>query len=72
LAEIARQVLANELSFHRSQENRITLLEGGPRILPTYPEDLSRSAEEQRNALRRRPNLVHMTLVEPDLYMLEE
>ncbi len=23
------------------------LLEGGPRVLPAYPEDLSRSAEEQ-------------------------
>ena len=27
------------------------LLEGGPRILPAYPEDLSRSAEEQLKRL---------------------
>ena len=30
---------------------RVTLLEAGPRILPTFPEDLSRSAEAQLRAL---------------------
>jgi NADH dehydrogenase len=47
LAEIARQVLANEFHSIDPKRTRIVLLEGGPRILPTYPEDLSRSAEEQ-------------------------
>jgi len=47
LAEIARQVLANEFHAIDPKSTRIILLEGGPRILPTYPEDLSRSAEEQ-------------------------
>jgi NADH dehydrogenase len=47
LAEIARQVLANEFHSIDPKLTRIILLEGGPRVLPTYPEDLSRSAEEQ-------------------------
>jgi len=47
LAEISRQVLANEFHTIDPKSTRILLLEGGPRVLPAYPEDLSRSAEEQ-------------------------
>jgi len=47
LAEIARQVLTNEFRTIDPKKTRIVLLEGGPRVLPAYPEDLSRSAEEQ-------------------------
>ena len=47
LAEIARKVLENEFRSIDPKRTRIVLLEGGPRILPTYSEDLSRSAEEQ-------------------------
>lgn len=47
LAEISRQVLANEFHAIDPKMTRLILLEGGPRVLPTYPEDLSRSAEEQ-------------------------
>lgn len=47
LAEISRQVLANEFRSIDPKRTGIFLLEGGPRILPAYPEDLSRSAEEQ-------------------------
>lgn len=47
LAEIARRVLADEFVSIDPKATRIILLEGGPRLLPTYPEDLSRSAEEQ-------------------------
>src|SRR5580693_5052488 len=47
LAEITRQVLAKEFKSIDPKSTRIILLEGGPRILPVYPEDLSRSAEEQ-------------------------
>jgi len=47
LAEISRRVLADEFRSIDPKSTRIVLLEGGPRILPTYPEDLSRSAEEQ-------------------------
>jgi NADH dehydrogenase len=51
LAEIARRALANEFSSIDPRKTRIVLLEGGPRILPAYPEDLSRSAEEQLRRL---------------------
>jgi NADH dehydrogenase len=47
LAEVSRQVLANEFRSIDPKRTRIVLLEGGPRVLPAYPEDLSRSAEEQ-------------------------
>jgi NADH dehydrogenase len=66
LAEISRQVLANEFHTIDPKTTRIILLEGGPRVLPAYPEDLSRSAEEQ---LRRLGVEVHtsamVTNVEP-------
>ena len=51
LAEIARRALANEFSSIDPRKTRIVLLEGGPRILPAYPEDLSSSAEEQLQGL---------------------
>ena len=51
LAEISRQVLANEFRSIDPKKTRIVLLEGGPRILPAYPSDLSRSAEEQLRQL---------------------
>jgi NADH dehydrogenase len=51
LAEIARRVLANEFRSIDPKRTRIVLLEGGARILPTYPEDLSRSAKEQLRRL---------------------
>jgi NADH:ubiquinone reductase (H+-translocating) len=51
LADIARRVLVNEFHSIDPKLTRILLLEGGPRILPTYPEDLSRSAEEQLRQL---------------------
>jgi NADH dehydrogenase len=47
LAEISRHVLAHEFHSIDPTRARIILLEGGPRVLPAYPEDLSRSAEEQ-------------------------
>jgi len=47
LAEIARQVLRNEFKAIDPKRTRIILLEGGPRILPTYAPDLSRSAVRQ-------------------------
>jgi NADH dehydrogenase len=47
LAEISRQVLADDFRAIDPKRTRIILIEGGPRVLPAYPEDLSRSAEEQ-------------------------
>jgi NADH dehydrogenase len=51
MAEIARRALTNEFRTIDPQKTRIVLLEGGPRILPAYPEDLSRSAQEQLKRL---------------------
>jgi NADH:ubiquinone reductase (H+-translocating) len=51
LAEIARRALANEFRTIDPRKTRIILLEGGPRVLPAYFEDLSRSAEEQLRRL---------------------
>ena len=51
LAEIARNVLANEFHSIDPKHTRILLVEGGPRVLPSYPEALSHSAERQLQRL---------------------
>jgi len=51
LAEIAHRVLENQFHSIDPKMTRIILLEGGPRVLPSYPEDLSRSAEQQLHHL---------------------
>ncbi len=51
LAEISRRALAHEFHSIVPSKTRIILLEGGPRVLPAYPEDLSRSAEQQLRRL---------------------
>jgi len=45
LAEIARETLRHDFRKIRPQEARILLLEGAPRVLGGYPEDLSAKAE---------------------------
>jgi NADH dehydrogenase len=47
LAEISRHALAHEYRAIDPKTAHILLLEGGPRVLPAYAEDLSRSAQEQ-------------------------
>jgi len=47
LAEISRHALAHEFRSIDPSRTHILLVEGGPRVLPAYPEDLSRSAQEQ-------------------------
>jgi len=47
LAEVCRHSLAHEFRSIDPSRAHILLIEGGPRVLPVYPEDLSRSAEEQ-------------------------
>jgi NADH dehydrogenase len=46
LAEIARETLRHDFRHIRPQEASIILMEGGPRVLPTYPPDLSERAEK--------------------------
>lgn len=51
LAEICRHALAHEFRSIDPARTHIVLLEGGPRVLPAYADDLSRSAEEQLRRL---------------------
>jgi len=51
LAEISRYALAHDFRSIDPARTHIVLLEGGPRVLPAYAEDLSRSAEEQLKQL---------------------
>src|SRR5205085_7577716 len=51
LAEIAQRVLKDEFRSIDPKRTRILLLEGGPRILPTYAPDLSQSAVRQLEKL---------------------
>jgi NADH:ubiquinone reductase (H+-translocating) len=51
LAEIAHRVLQDEFRSIDPKRTRILLLEGGPRILPTYAPDLSQSAVRQLEKL---------------------
>jgi NADH:ubiquinone reductase (H+-translocating) len=46
LAEIARHTLRHDFRRIRPEEAKILLMEGGPRVLPAYPEDLSTKAEK--------------------------
>ncbi|HTD52884.1 MAG TPA: NAD(P)/FAD-dependent oxidoreductase, partial [Thermoanaerobaculia bacterium] len=50
IAEISRHVLVSDFRSIDPREARILLLEAGPRILPTFPEELSNRAAE---SLRR-------------------
>ncbi|HLW84207.1 MAG TPA: NAD(P)/FAD-dependent oxidoreductase [Candidatus Sulfotelmatobacter sp.] len=47
LAEISHHALAHEYRAIDPKMAHILLLEGGPRVLPAYAEDLSRSAQAQ-------------------------
>jgi NADH:ubiquinone reductase (H+-translocating) len=51
LAEISRHALAHDFRAIDPARTHILLLEGGPRVLAAYPDDLSRSAEEQLEQL---------------------
>jgi len=51
LAEICRHALAHDFRAIDPRRARIHLIEGGPLVLPAYPEDLSRSALEQLQRL---------------------
>ena len=51
LAEICHHALANDFRAIDPSRARIHLIEGGPSVLPAYPEDLSRSALEQLQRL---------------------
>jgi NADH dehydrogenase len=68
LAEVAHRSLPADFRNIDPQRTRIFLIEAGPRILPTYPEELSQSGQEQlrRLGVEVRTNTM-VTSVEPDL-----
>ena len=51
LAEMSRMALAHDFRHIDPTTARILLYEAGPRILPTYPEDLSREAQRHLERL---------------------
>jgi NADH dehydrogenase len=51
IAEVARETLKHDFRLIDPTQSRVILLEAGPRILPTYPEDLSASAAAQLRRL---------------------
>ena len=51
IADIARHHLQSEFRAINPRQSKIILLEGGPRVLPTYPEDLSASAQRQLESM---------------------
>jgi len=55
LAEIAHDTLRHDFRSIHPQDARIFLLDGGPRMLPSYPEDLSAKANAALVKLRVTP-----------------
>ena len=51
LAEMSRMELANDFRHIDPTSARILLYDAGPRILPTYPEDLSSKAQQHLESL---------------------
>ena len=73
IAEIASHALTHEFRSIDPKRTHVTLIEGGPRVLAAYPEDLSRSAEEQlrRLGVEVRTNEM-VTKVEPGIIHIGE
>ncbi|HKU24276.1 MAG TPA: NAD(P)/FAD-dependent oxidoreductase [Candidatus Sulfotelmatobacter sp.] len=73
LAEISRYALAHDFRSIDPSRTHILLLEGGPRVLAAYSDDLSRSAEEQLKHLGVEVRTSTMvTRVEPGAVCLGE
>jgi NADH:ubiquinone reductase (H+-translocating) len=51
IGEISRKVLVHDFRSIDPRDARVLVLEAGPRILPTFPEDLARKAEKSLHAL---------------------
>ena len=73
LSEIAHRALAEDFRSTDPRRTRVLLIEGGPRILPTYPEDLSQKAQEQLEHLGVEVRGSAMvTRVEPDAVFIKD
>ena len=67
LAEIARHTLRHDFRSIRPEDAQIILLDGSPRVLPTYPEDLSAKADRQLRELGVQVRTkVHVTEIDAD------
>lgn len=51
IADISKRYMERDFRAIDTRQARIILLEGGPRVLPAFPEDLSASAEKQLKEL---------------------
>lgn len=51
ISDISRRYMEQEFRGIDPRQARVILLEGSPRVLPTFPEDLSASAEKQLSEL---------------------
>src|SRR5438093_12050107 len=51
IGEIARETLRNDFRSMHPEEARILLVDGAPRVLPPFPEDLSRKAAKTLSRL---------------------
>jgi NADH dehydrogenase len=51
ISDIAGRYLQKEFRAIDPRQSKIILLEGGPRVLPAYPEDLSASAQRQLESM---------------------
>jgi NADH dehydrogenase len=51
IADIAKRAMASDFKAIRTSDARVTIYEGASRVLGTYPEKLSRKAEEQLKEL---------------------
>jgi NADH:ubiquinone reductase (H+-translocating) len=67
LAEIATDTLRHDFRSIHPEESRILLLDTSPRVLPSYPEDLSTAAERSlvRLGVRSRTN-VRVTAIDAE------
>jgi NADH dehydrogenase len=67
LGEIANETLRHDFRFIKPEQAQILVLDGSPRVLPNYPEDLSKAAENAlvRLSVRVRNN-IHVTGVDSE------
>jgi NADH:ubiquinone reductase (H+-translocating) len=73
LAEISHHALQHEFRAIRPEQTRILLIEGAPRVLGAYSEELSQRAKEQLEHLGVEVRTSHMvTRVEPGAVMVGE
>lgn len=73
IGEIARQTLKNDFRSIHPEDAQIILLDGSPRVLTTFPEDLSEKAERSLRKLGVQTRMRAMVKgVDPDGLNVEE